>query len=170
MAPKGRKRGQDDTADTGSATKRSKSGKSGGPANLAGSKDAQKGKSLQGGGLVGADGEEFWELSDKRRVTISDFHGKWMVGIREYYEKDGKALPGKKGISMPVEQFAMLVELLPHLESVLKSKGQKLPRPDYSSKEAVGDATKGDEEDEDEAKSEEEDAKANFEATSEEDE
>lgn len=31
-----------------------------------------------------------------RKVTLSEFKGKTMVNIREYYEKDGKELPGKK--------------------------------------------------------------------------
>lgn len=61
------------------------------------------------------DGNEYWEvcalavlwrtfagktdagqISGKRRVQISNFKGTTMVGIREFYEKDGKALPGKK--------------------------------------------------------------------------
>lgn len=41
-------------------------------------------------------GDKFWEMSKNRRVTISNFRGKNMVNIREYYEKDGKTLPGKK--------------------------------------------------------------------------
>lgn len=43
-----------------------------------------------------SDGNQYWEISRMRRVTISDFKGKRMVNIREYYEKDGKDLPGKK--------------------------------------------------------------------------
>ena len=31
-----------------------------------------------------------------RRVGISEFRGTCRVNIREYYEKDGEALPGKK--------------------------------------------------------------------------
>lgn len=36
------------------------------------------------------------QLSDKRRVTVSLYAGKHMINIREYYEKDGDFLPGKK--------------------------------------------------------------------------
>ena len=36
------------------------------------------------------------QISNSRRVTISEFKGKRMVSVREYYEKDGKHLPGKK--------------------------------------------------------------------------
>jgi hypothetical protein len=42
------------------------------------------------------DGNEFWEISKARRVGLSEFKGKRMVSIREYYEKDSKWLPGKK--------------------------------------------------------------------------
>lgn len=48
------------------------------------------------------------QLSGKRRVQISEFKGTTMVGVREYYEKDGKTLPGKKvsglGLSLILEQ------------------------------------------------------------------
>ena len=47
-------------------------------------------------------------LSSTRRAEVSVFKGKQYVGIREYYEKDGQQLPGKKGISLPADQFATL--------------------------------------------------------------
>ena len=42
--------------------------------------------------------EPNWELngSGTRRVTVSEFKGKTMIHIREFYEKDGAKLPGKK--------------------------------------------------------------------------
>lgn len=49
-----------------------------------------------GGAQLDTDGNEYWEISKMRRVTISEFKGMRMVNIREYYEKDGKDLPGKK--------------------------------------------------------------------------
>jgi hypothetical protein len=53
-------------------------------------------KELKSGVQKDDDGNEYWELSGKRRVQISDFKNMTMVNIREYYEKDGKMLPGKK--------------------------------------------------------------------------
>lgn len=45
------------------------------------------------------DGNKYWEISKARRVTISEFKGKSMVNIREYYQQDGNWLPGKKVLS-----------------------------------------------------------------------
>lgn len=36
------------------------------------------------------------QLPKSRRVTVSEFKKATYVNIREYYEKDGKVLPGKK--------------------------------------------------------------------------
>lgn len=47
-------------------------------------------------GKVDANGDRYWEISKQRRVTISSFRGKTLVNVREYYEKDGQELPGKK--------------------------------------------------------------------------
>ncbi|KAJ5543033.1 ssDNA-binding transcriptional regulator [Penicillium sp. DV-2018c] len=111
-----------------------------------------------------ANGDRYWEISKMRRVTISSFRGKTQVNVREYYEKDGQVLPGKKGISLPVDQFAALVSVLPDIEQALKESGESLPRPVYS--------TEGDRSDE--AKEEQDTAdnqspsKQNIEATSDE--
>lgn len=86
--------------------------------------DAPKNKKQKGGNTKAPvssemhkddEGNEYWEVSHRRhysesmrallsrfqisrtrRVQISSFKGNTMVGIREFYEKDGKMLPGKK--------------------------------------------------------------------------
>lgn len=51
---------------------------------------------LAGQGKLDSNGDIYWEISKARRLTISSFCGKTLVSIREYYEKDGHELPGKK--------------------------------------------------------------------------
>jgi len=38
------------------------------------------------------DGTIGWDLGNRRRMTISKFKRKQYVDIREYFEKDGKAM------------------------------------------------------------------------------
>ena len=57
-------------------------------------------------------GNAFFQLSPKRRCTIKTFNNVKMVDIREFYEKDGQMMPGKKGISLNLDQFELLKELV----------------------------------------------------------
>ncbi|KAF2495440.1 PC4-domain-containing protein [Lophium mytilinum] len=102
-----------------------------------------------------SDGQPYWELGTKNRVSIAEFKGKTFVNIREYYEKDGKWLPGKKGIMLPPEQYTILLAALPQIEKVLSESGVIIPRPQYDG--APGKPAGDDDElDVDEAEDEEE--------------
>ncbi|EDW03926.1 RNA polymerase II transcriptional coactivator [Drosophila grimshawi] len=57
----------------------------------------------------GGDGTSSWTLEGMRQVRINEFRGRKMVDIREHYEKDGKVLPGKKGISLSASQWRKLL-------------------------------------------------------------
>ncbi|KAG6085326.1 hypothetical protein E4U30_000411 [Claviceps sp. LM220 group G6] len=79
------------------------------------------------------EGNPFWELSNKRRVGVSQFKSMCLVNIREYYEKDGKMLPGKKGISLSVAQYAALLKAAPAINDTLRQLGQTVEEvPDTS--------------------------------------
>ncbi|KAK7316936.1 hypothetical protein RJT34_00760 [Clitoria ternatea] len=55
------------------------------------------------------------EISKNRRVSVRTWQGKIVVDIREFYVKDGKQLPGKKGISLTMDQWNVLRK---HIEDI----------------------------------------------------
>uniref|UniRef100_A0A182NPR9 Transcriptional coactivator p15 (PC4) C-terminal domain-containing protein n=1 Tax=Anopheles dirus TaxID=7168 RepID=A0A182NPR9_9DIPT len=71
-------------------------------------------------GASNSSGEHVFELGKMRKVTVSEFKGKTYVNIREFYEKDGKDLPSKKGISLPVDQWKKLLGLADDVNNALK--------------------------------------------------
>ncbi|KAL2521258.1 RNA polymerase II transcriptional coactivator KIWI [Forsythia ovata] len=48
------------------------------------------------------------ELSKNRKVSVRSWNGRVVVDIREFYYKDGKEMPGKKGISLTMDQWKVL--------------------------------------------------------------
>ncbi|XP_065059609.1 activated RNA polymerase II transcriptional coactivator p15-like [Rhopilema esculentum] len=61
-----------------------------------------------------------WELGKRRKVSINNFKGRLLVDIREYYETDdGTEKPGKKGISLSVDQWKKLKEIIPKVDKAL---------------------------------------------------
>ncbi|KND89676.1 putative RNA polymerase II transcriptional coactivator [Tolypocladium ophioglossoides CBS 100239] len=109
------------------------------------------------------EGNPFWELSNKRRVGVSQFKNLWMVNVREYYEKDGKMLPGKKGISLSIEQYTALLKAVPSINATLREMGQAVDGIDETDETAVATTVKP-------KKEKSRPSKANIEATSDEDE
>jgi hypothetical protein len=87
-----------------------------------------------------------------------------MVNFREYYEKDGKTLPGKSGINLPIEQFKTFLSALPQLLDVLEEKGVEIERPRFGGRGGAA------EDEEDKSTKQKKPKKLNIEATSDEDE
>ncbi|KAF4125754.1 Transcriptional Coactivator p15 (PC4) [Geosmithia morbida] len=113
---------------------------------------------------AGKDGEgnPFWELSNKRRVGVSQFKNMCFVNVREYYEKDGKTLPGKKGISLSVEQYVALLKAAPGINAALRELGHSVDDVDVDAEEAPAEKEK-------KKKKARDQSKSNIEATSDED-
>ncbi|TKY73803.1 RNA polymerase II transcriptional coactivator KIWI [Spatholobus suberectus] len=61
------------------------------------------------------------EISKNRRVSVRNWQGRIVVDIREFYVKDGKQMPGKKGISLTMDQWNVLRS---HVEEIDKAVGE----------------------------------------------
>ncbi|KAG7158730.1 Activated RNA polymerase II transcriptional coactivator p15-like [Homarus americanus] len=70
--------------------------------------------------LTNDNGEGYFQLEGNKRVSIRQFRGKVFVDIREFYEKDGKFLPGKKGISLSPTQWIKLKDLISCVDEEIK--------------------------------------------------
>ncbi|KAH8258568.1 hypothetical protein KR038_006840 [Drosophila bunnanda] len=75
------------------------------------SKKAKEAPAAEGSKKDASGGSGPWVLEKLRQVRINEFRGRKMVDIREHYEKNGETLPGKKGISLSVQQWKKLLEM-----------------------------------------------------------
>ncbi|KAK2061796.1 transcriptional Coactivator p15 [Colletotrichum caudatum] len=112
---------------------------------------------------VDKEGNPYWDLSNKRRVGVSQFKNNIFINIREFYEKDGEMLPGKKGISLNITQYEALVKAIPAISEKLRAMGH-----DVEDVEEDGGAPTAVESQKKPAKENTKVKKANIEATSEE--
>lgn len=65
------------------------------------------------------DSEVFFELSKKRRVTVRKWRTTTLVDIREYWGDEDDLKPGKKGISLSLDQWSMLKDLIPDIDNAI---------------------------------------------------
>ncbi|KAF7560470.1 hypothetical protein G7046_g3662 [Stylonectria norvegica] len=131
---------------------------------LKASKKAKNSASADGGDGKDDDGNPFWELSNKRRVGVSQFKKATFINIREYYEKDGNTDKDVQGISLSIEQYTALLKAVPGINAALRELGQAVSDPEESNQLAV--VTKPDASKKEKSKP----SRSNIEATSDEDE
>ncbi|KAK7338067.1 hypothetical protein VNO77_18664 [Canavalia gladiata] len=72
------------------------------------------------------DSERFiCQLSNRRNVVVRNFKGTTLVSVREFYNKDGKQLPGSKGISLSTEQWLAFKKSVPAIEEAITKMEQR---------------------------------------------
>ncbi|KAF8210304.1 transcriptional Coactivator p15-domain-containing protein [Mycena galopus ATCC 62051] len=70
---------------------------------------------------VSSDGEKFINLGKNKRATVRSFKGTTLLDIREFYvdKESGESKPGKKGISLTVEQWQELKQATKTLDQLI---------------------------------------------------
>jgi len=67
-------------------------------------------------------GDNSIKLSNNRYLTVSEFKNKVRVDIREYYlNDDGERKPGKKGISLSLEEWKKITGNMDKIEKAIKA-------------------------------------------------
>ncbi|KAF7361867.1 PC4-domain-containing protein [Mycena venus] len=70
---------------------------------------------------VSPDGEKYINLGKNKRATVRNFKGATLLDIREFYvdKESGESKPGKKGISLSVEQWQELKQATATLDELI---------------------------------------------------
>ncbi|EJT80446.1 hypothetical protein GGTG_00445 [Gaeumannomyces tritici R3-111a-1] len=112
------------------------------------------------GSGVDNEGNPYWEISAKRRVGIAKFNKMVLVNIREYYDQAGELKPGKKGISLTLDQYQALLKNAPVINAELRKMGEDVQDVEASTADPPAESPR--------PPSRDKRAKANIEATSDE--
>eukprot|EP00051_Salpingoeca_urceolata_P006500 m.85884 g.85884 ORF g.85884 m.85884 type:complete len:218 (+) comp14855_c0_seq2:309-962(+) len=75
--------------------------------------------------LTANDTSKFVDLGNNRRAAVSEFKNSTFINIREFYEKSGKLLPGKKGVTLKPKQWNAFVAIVPEFAKLLDAEGAK---------------------------------------------
>lgn len=61
--------------------------------------------------------EKTWKIGKSKKMKFNDFRKKFYLDIREYYDDKGIERPGKKGISLNMDE---LLELVDNIDEIKK--------------------------------------------------
>ena len=71
---------------------------------------------------VNEDGQEYWALTKSKRISVSKFKGSVNINLREYFEKDDKWLPTKKGITLNMDSWNLLKKIVSDIDVAVAKK------------------------------------------------
>ena len=69
--------------------------------------------------IIVGEKEEAFCLDKKKRVTVHKFKGQLKVDIREYYEDNGIMKPGKRGLSLNLDNWNKLKDFIEKIDEAI---------------------------------------------------
>jgi rhodanese-related sulfurtransferase len=68
-----------------------------------------------------SESQSTFSLSEKRKITVRKWKNAILVDLREYFRNaNNELLPGKKGISISLDQWKQLKEFIPEIDETIK--------------------------------------------------
>uniref|UniRef100_A0A8C6QFB0 Activated RNA polymerase II transcriptional coactivator p15 n=1 Tax=Nannospalax galili TaxID=1026970 RepID=A0A8C6QFB0_NANGA len=65
--------------------------------------------------------DDMFQIGKMRYVSVQDFKGKILIDIREYWmDSEGEMKPGRKGISLNMEQWSQLKEQISDIDDAVR--------------------------------------------------
>ncbi|ORY01390.1 putative single-stranded DNA binding protein P9 [Basidiobolus meristosporus CBS 931.73] len=80
----------------------------------------KKAKTTTGNSKVNDDGEQYFELSSKKRLSVRKWKNMVLVDFREFFtDSNGVVRPTKKGITLSLDQWKKLKELANEVDDAI---------------------------------------------------
>ena len=84
-------------------------------------KEKKEKKKEENDDIIVGEKEVAFLLDQRKRVTVHKFKGQLKVDIREYYDDKGEMKPGKKGLSLNLDNWNKLKEFMDKIDEAIDS-------------------------------------------------
>ena len=82
-------------------------------------KDKKEKKKENDDDIIVGEKEVAFLLDQRKRVTVHKFKGQLKVDIREYYDDNGTMKPGKKGLSLNLDNWNKLKDFIDKIDEAI---------------------------------------------------
>ena len=82
-------------------------------------KEKKEKKKEENDDIIVGEKEVVFLLDQRKRVTVHKFKGQLKVDIREYYDDKGEMKPGKKGLSLNLDNWNKLKEFMDKIDEAI---------------------------------------------------
>ena len=79
-------------------------------------KEKEKNEDGKSDDIIVGNNEVKFLLDNKKRVTVHKFKGQLKVDIREFYDDNGEMKPGKRGISLSLDNWTKLKKFINEID------------------------------------------------------
>ena len=70
-------------------------------------------------------GEITFELNSKKKIQVKNYKGTVLIDLREYWFKDDKSLPTKKGVCITDQLWSKFKAVIPHIDEAIENMKQE---------------------------------------------